>query len=176
MSSLVVVSGDPGVTTGWAVQKVPCEELLRRGLVGSSRFIQWTSGQFRPGSTSESVDQFLDIARVAYERVADEDDLFVMVVESFTLRMMSMDPELLEPVRFNAILDDRLRGRGGVVVEWQQPSDALTTMTDVRLGLWGLLVKKDPRHARDARRHGLLYFRRWAESSAVRKRSGYEAG
>lgn len=175
MVSLVVVSGDPGVTTGWAIQKVPTRCLLERGLVGSARHIQWNSGQFRAGNTSESVDRFLDLARLAYERVAKEDDLVVLAVEGFTLRMLSMDPELLEPVRFNAVLTDRLRGKEGVVLEWQTPSDALTTMTDARLALWGLLLKRDPAHARDARRHGLLYLRRWASNEEVRKRSGYDA-
>lgn len=145
---------------------------MSRGLVGAARFVQWNSGQFRGGSTSKSVDRFLDIARLAYEQVAGDDDLFSLVVENFTLRMLSMDPELLEPVRFNAVLEDRLRGKP-MVVEWQSPSDALSQIKDSQLGLWGLLTKKDPEHARDARRHGLLYLRRFASNAAVRKRAGW---
>lgn len=174
MVSIVVVSADPGVTVGWAVHRVPAKLLAERGLVGSAREIKYSSGQYRNGSTSGNVDRWLDIARLAYEEVAREDDLFVMAVESFTLRMLSMDPELLEPVRFNAVLSDRLRGKGGVAVEWQQPADALGQITDARLGLWGLLEKKDGRHARDARRHGLFYLRRWASDARVRERSGWD--
>lgn len=168
-ASIVVVSADPGVAVGWAVHRVECAVLVDRGISGSARYLRYTSGQFRGGSTSENVDQFLAVARLAYEEVAQSGDRFAMAVEGFTLRMLSMDPELLEPVRFNAVLADRLRGRWSV--EWQGASDAINSITDQRLALWGLLVNKDARHARDARRHGLFYLRRWCGDRRVRERA-----
>lgn len=172
MKALVVVSADPGITTGYAVHRVPIELLLREGQVGATRATKWSSGQFRPGTTSESVDQFLDLCRAAWDKVADEEDTFVMVTEGFVLQMFSTDTALLEPVRFNAILHDRLRGTGQWA-EVQMASDAKRTITDQRLQLWGAW-KAGADHARDAQRHGLLFLRRFASDRRVRERYGWE--
>lgn len=172
MRALVVVWADPGDTTGWSIHRVPIDLLLREGQVGALRQTRWSSGQFRPGSTSASVDQFLDLARAAYERISEEDDVFVIGSESFTLRMLSTEPSLLEPVRFNAVLDDRLRGTGWWA-ERQSPSDAKQTITDARLRLWGI-HKPGAVHATDAQRHGLLFLRRYASQPKLRAR--YDQG
>lgn len=172
MKALVTVWADPGITTGWSIHRVPIGLLLREGQVGAMRQIKWSSGQFNPGSTSASVDQFLDLARAAYERLCDEEDVFCLGSEDFILRMMSTERSLLEPVRFNAVLDDRLRGTG-MWAERQSSSDAMKTITDARLKLWGA-YKPGADHARDAQRHGLLFLRRFAADVRVRQRYGWE--
>lgn len=171
MTSVVVVSFDPGVATGWAIHRVPAVELIELGLVGCMRWVRGKAGQFREGSTSANVDRALDYARLAYENLAGAGDVFAVVTEGFTLRMMSMDPELLEPVRFNAVLDDRLRGTG-VWAEVQSSSDAMTAVTDARLSLWGQLLVANGGmvHGRDAQRHGLLWLRRFSSDKRLRLR------
>lgn len=170
---LVVISCDPGVTVGWAIHKVPVDRLLAKGLVGTLRYTQYDAGQYRMGNTSENVDRFLDMARLAFEEVADEEDLFAIAAESFQLRMLSSDPELLEPVRFNAVLADRLRG-SETPVAWQTPSDAKTAINDARLALWGVAQKTRGKvHGRDAQRHGLLYCKRFISHEHVRRQAGW---
>lgn len=172
MKALVTVWADPGVTTGWSIHRVPIDLLLREGQVGAMRQCKWSSGQFNHGSTSANVDQFLDLCRAAYERIADEEDVFVLGTEGFTLRILTTEPSLLEPVKFNAVAEDRLRGTGWWV-EHQQPSEAKNTITDARLKLWGAF-KPGADHARDAQRHGLLFLRRFAADVRVRSRYGWE--
>lgn len=172
MKALVTVWADPGDTTGWSIHRAPIDLLLREGQVGAMRQVKWKSGQFNYGSTSANVDAYLDLCRAAYEKVADEEDVFIMGSEGFILQMLSTEPSLLEPVRFNAVLDDRLRGTG-MWAERQMPSAAKNTVTDQRLKLWGVF-KPGADHARDAQRHGLLLMRRFASDIRVRQRYGWE--
>jgi len=169
--NLVVVTWDPGETTGWAIHRVSAKVLLEEGQVGSVSHMKWASGQFNEGSTSGNVDRLLDLARTAYQEIAIDGDLFAMVGESFHLRLMSAEASLLEPVRFNAVISDRLRGKG-TFVDWQTPSDAMRTINDQRLRLWGL-YRPGMVHARDAQRHGLLFFRRFYSDPEVRSRLGW---
>lgn len=171
MQALVVVWADPGVTTGWSIHRVPIPMLMREGQVGSMSQVQWKTGQIRGGSTSANVDGYLELGRAAYERLADEDDIFVLGTEGFVLMMQSTDPDLLEPVRFNSVLEDRLRGTGQGV-EVQLASPAMVTITDQRLKLWGAW-KAGADHARDAQRHGLLFMRRFASDRRIQQRYGW---
>lgn len=172
---LVVVSADPGIITGWAVHRLPARCLAQEGLVPSLRYTEASVGQFRMGNTSANVDAFLKVARTAYEEITDEDDYFAVVTESFILTQFSMDPEMLEPVRFNAVLADRLRGTGQGL-EQQSPSEVTTTINNARLALWGQLDRSSavPVHGRDAQRHGLYYARRFVTDSRVRDRLGWK--
>lgn len=172
MKALVVLWADPGDTTGWSIHRAPIDLLLREGQVGALRQTKWSTGQFNYGTTSANVDAYLDLCRAAYEKVADDEDVFVIGSEGFTLRVMSTEPSLLEPVRFNAVLDDRLRGTGWWV-EKQSSSDAMNAITDQRLKLWGA-YKPGAGHARDAQRHGLLFLRRFATQLKLRQRYGWE--
>lgn len=172
MKALVTVWADPGDTTGWSIHRVPIDLLLREGQVGAMRQVKWKIGQFNNGSTSENVDAFLELCRQVYEQLTDEEDVFAMGSEGFILRVLSTEPSLLEPVRFNAVLDDRLRGTG-TWAERQMPSEAKNTITDQRLKLWGV-HKPGADHARDAQRHGLLFMRRFASDIRVRQRYGWE--
>lgn len=171
--ALVVVWADPGVTTGWSVHRVVVEELLSRGQVGAVGRMWWRTGQFRCSTTSASVDSYLNLVKAVYGR-AGEEDLVVIGCEGFTLLMNSTDPALLEPVRFLAVLQDRLRdteyGRE-VGVQVQQPGERII-ITDERLRLWGLW-KPGSDHARDAQKHGLAFLRRFASKEELRKRVGW---
>lgn len=167
--ALVVVWADPGVTTGWSVHRVNIEELVRVGQVASTRRMWYRVGQFRTPSTSASVDSYLNLCRAVWEKAAPE-DVVVIGCEGFTLMMQSTDPTLLEPVRFLAVLRDRLRGTE-VGVEVQGASEAVKTITDARLKTWGLW-QIGVEHGRDAQRHGLLFLRRYASQPELRVRVG----
>lgn len=168
--ALVVVWADPGVTTGWSVHRVPIRVLLEKGQVGALPVTWWRVGQFRSSCTSEAVDSYLELCRSVWAEASDE-DVVVVGCEGFTLMMQSTDPALLEPVRFLAVLRDRLRGTG-VGVEVQMASPAKKTITDARLRLWGLWAPgKD--HGRDAQRHGLLFLRSFSSHEPVQRRVGW---
>jgi hypothetical protein len=177
---LVVVWADPGVTTGWAVVRVPIRALLRLGQVESVRFMWWRVGQYRSPGTTASVSSYLALCRAAWER-AGEEDVVVIGYEGFSLQMLSTDPALLEPVRFEAVLLDRLAAAsaaastaagGGVVAHRQMPGER-TVITDARLRLWGLWVPGMD-HGRDALRHALVFLRRFASQEMLRKRVGWD--
>jgi hypothetical protein len=175
---LVVCWFDPGVNTGWAIVRVPIKELLSLGQVGSVPHMQVSTGQFRMDTTSESVDRALEVARTCYQDVADEEDVMVVGHEGFTLRMLNSDPELLEPVRWLAVWDDRFappRAEFPLPVERQDPSLGLGTIGDDRLKLWGLW-QSGREHGRAALKHALVYLRRFSSSREVRLRARYEEG
>lgn len=167
--ALVVVWADPGKMTGWSVHRVNIEELLRVGQVGAVSRMWWRVGQFGATSTSSAVDSYLNLCRAVWEKSTDG-DVVVLGCEGFTLMMNSKDYWLLEPVRFLAVLKDRLRG-SGVGVEVQGSGDAMKVITDARLRSWGL-YRPGSEHARDAQRHGLLFLRRYASQSDLRLRVG----
>lgn len=174
---LVVVWFDPGVTTGWAIVRVPVKQLLALGQVGSVSHMTVNTGQYRSGTTSEAVDRALDISRAAYTDIADENDVMVVGHEGFMLRMLNSDPELLEPVRWLAVWDDRFappRAEFPLPVERQDPS-LMNTIGDDRLRLWGLW-QSGKEHGRAALKHALVYCRRFEQSRTVRLQARYEEG
>lgn len=166
--ALVVVWADPGRTTGWSVHRVNIQELVRVGQVGAVRRMWYRVGQFRSVSTSDAVDSYLNLCRAVWEKAGPE-DVVVIGCEGFTLMMNSKDYWLLEPVRFLAVLQDRLRGTG-VGVEVQQPGDK-DVISDHRLKTWGLW-EVGVEHGRDAQRHGLLFLRRYASQPDLRVKVG----
>jgi len=169
---LVVVWADPGVTTGWCVLRVPIRALLTLGQVESRKYMWWRVGQFRSPGTTVAVSSYLALCRAAWER-AGEEDVVVIGYEGFSLRMLSTDPTLLEPVRFEAVLLDRLLAAGGGVVAERQMPGERTVITDARLRLWDLWVP-GVEHGRDALRHALVFLRRFASQERLRKRVGWE--
>lgn len=168
--ALVVVWADPGITTGWCVLRVPIVVLLELGQVGATRWLWWKVGQFKYAATGASVDSYLSLCRAAWEK-AEECDIVVLGCEGFSLGMLSRDVSLLEPVRFLAVLVDRLRGTG-VGVEVQMPGER-SVITDARLRLWDLWVP-GPDHPRDALKHALVFLRRFASQEKLRKRLGWD--
>lgn len=176
--ALVVMAYDPGETTGWSCWRVPVATLLTLGTRRTLARSAWALGQIRASAEalragdgdSDMVDKMLEIGRWAYEEFVLEDDEFVFVHEGFTLRMMSMDRNLLAPVRVNAIWLDRLRGKG-IQIYQQQPSEAKSVVTDARLREWGV-YEPGMEHARDGQRHAILFIRKFASTPALRKRIG----
>jgi hypothetical protein len=103
-----------------------------------------------------------------------ESDAFVFVVESFTLRMMSMDDSLLAPRRvLDRFLDRLWVNRSSVPVVHQSPSEAIRTVTDERLRRWGMYDRASGRHARDADRHAILFIRKFADDPKLREQLGF---
>lgn len=172
---LVVCWFDPGITTGWAIVRVPIKKLLDLGQVGSVSSMQVNTGQYRCDTTTERVDRALEVARACYTDVAEEDDVMVVGHEGFILRMLNGDPEMLEPVRWLAVWDDRFappRAEFPLPVERQDPS-LMSNIGDDRLKLWGLW-QPGREHGRAALKHALMYCRRFSDQFIVRQRAGYE--
>lgn len=170
---------DPGVTTGWAVFRVPRERLLARGFIEAIRPDAggaWNAGEFT-GSEDYAVDTMLDIARLVYGEV-DEDsgDEWAILVEDFVVRMIKMDRSFLSPVRIESMFRREMRG-APVLVERRFSSDAMNIVTDGRLRDWNL-YRPGSDHARDAMRHAVLMCRRYSSEAvyreAVRRKMGLE--
>jgi hypothetical protein len=106
---------------------------------------------------------------------------FVFVMEGFDLRMVSMDPALLAPVRVASIFMDRLvMNEGGGMTSsvfddrlpptlFQKVADAKGTITNDRMKRWGMYDPSSGEHARDADRHGILFLRKFASEVRLRK-------
>lgn len=192
--NLVVFALDPGITTGWAALKVPVGRLLAVGATRTLSRCRWRHGQIlrsaiggtgalaQAASDSKHVDEiFGHIAHVYDEFVFNpaeneewEGDIFVYAIEHFQLRMMSMDSNLLAPVRVEERFLDRLWTRGVTTPIFQQsPSDAKRVVTDDRLKDWGMYDRNSGPHARDADRHAILFLRKFSDSSALRASLGF---
>lgn len=193
--NLVIFAVDPGITSGWSALKVPVARLGALGVTRTLARCRWRHGQIlRSGvgvgrmaeavSDSRHVTLILEQARAVYEEfvfVPSEDDpedweedSFVFVVESFSLRMMSMDTNLLAPVRVTSMLLDRMWAReSDLPVFFQNPADAKRTVTDQRLRTWAMYDSGSGPHARDADRHAILFLRRFAESQGIRSSLGF---
>lgn len=163
------IAFDPGGTTGWSVTSVELDAIEDPDVRILDSITHWSAGEFT-GPEHDQVDQMLELV----DEWADDADI---VMEKFILRMMSMDPALLSPVRIGYMFEYGLRTgsscrrskrtgqpeRADNII-WQQPSLAMTTMTDDRLrsiGLWIPTAGKP--HARDATRHTLTWLRRKKE-------------
>lgn len=195
--NLVVFAIDPGLDTGWSAWKVPVARLRATGATRTLPWCRWRHGTIQrsapPGtghiaqaiSDSRHVTMILDQSRRMYEEFvyeSDEEgeaegwesDVFVYVLESFDLRMMSMDTNLLAPVRVNdRILDRMYLAESELPLYMQSPSDAKTTVTDARLKTWNVYNRSDTLHSRDADRHAILFIRRFADDRELQSRLGF---
>jgi hypothetical protein len=152
-----ILAIDPGGTTGWAVFAFYHSSFadLREGVAF------WTCGEF-VGPENDQVDELVELA-LAWP-AAD------IVIEDFILRQFNMDRALLSPVRITAAFSWAMRGTGIAGGKWkkgqertfslQQPSLAMSTVTDARLRSWGYWDGCPGPHARDAVRHALTFARR----------------
>jgi hypothetical protein len=168
--TLLVVSYDPGVTTGWATHRLPIEPLMANGFketVRDPRFA-WTSGELG-GTEDQIVDQMVEVLKALYV-LGDysSGDLFLIAMEDFILRRSEMDRSLLSPVRVFSKFERDLYKTG---LRWayvkQSSSDALSVVTDARLQAWNL-YKAGSVHARDAQRHGILAARKFSSEAWYR--------
>lgn len=174
--ALIIISFDPGVTTGWAIHRTPISVLLTSGFseaVWDPRF-GWASGQIGGLNEDDTTDVMVDLTRTAYS-LGDyrAGDRFAIAMEDFILQIMQMDRSLLSPVRVFSKYEyamKKLTQASGVVLPYfkASASDAKRVVTDERLSRWNLL-KPGQIHARDAQRHGILLTRKY--SSAAESRS-----
>lgn len=200
--ALIIFAIDPGYTTGWSALKVPVGLLSGLGVTRTLARCRWRHGQvLRSGagqgtlhqgiSDSAHVNDILSVARTIYdewffdsnEMLDDhsfgyehgwESDVFVIVSESFSLRLLSQDPTLLAPVRVNSLLIDRMVMTDQIHrLFFQSPSDAKNVVTDARLKSWAMYRDSSGPHARDADRHAILFLRKFAESRDLREKLGF---
>jgi hypothetical protein len=156
---------DPGGTTGWCVIRIHDIAMRSSEYRILENVASWSCGEIQ-GTLGHQIDKLVDLV----DAWPDAE----IVCEDFLLRQMSGGRTLLDPVRITEPLKWWLErgGRRAWDVEegedWkprelhlQQPSLAMTSMTDERLAEAGVfnLTKGQP-HARDAMRHGLTFARR----------------
>lgn len=191
--NLVVFALDPGATSGWSLLKVPVGRLLGTGTARTLPWCRWRHGQIQrsgvPGtgpvaqavSDSRHVSVILDLARNLHEEFVyegDEEegwpaDVFVFVFESFSLRMMSQDTNLLAPVRvLDRVLDRLWMSESTLPIFHQQPSEAKASVSNTRLKSWGMYDSSSGEHARDADRHAIYFLRRLSDSRELQSRLG----
>lgn len=158
---------DPGVTTGWAVFRVPRVALSSDGFLAAMRQGGcWALGEFR-GDTDWSVDRMLAISRAVYQQVDEEDgDTWAILVEDFVVRMIDMSRAFLSPVRIGECFRREMRN-APVLVDFQFSSDAMKIVTDGRLRDWNL-YRPGSTHARDATRHAIMLCRRYSSEANLR--------
>lgn len=171
---LVVLSFDPGVTTGWAVHRLEMSVLLSSGFSeavwapGSG----WTSGQIGAMGENEAVDAMFDLTRSAFSICSFRTgDLFAIAMEDFVPRMLEQKRSFLSPVRVFSKYEYALHSRlGGVSLPYvkQSASDAKNVVSDDRLQRWNLW-RAGREHARDAQRHGILLARKFSSDMSVQK-------
>lgn len=161
--SATVIAIDPGVSTGWAIIQVHPDSLTdpEAPILGNVEYR--AEGDIRG---KLEIHQSLEIGELidAWEGAA-------FLVEDFILREFSMARELLAPVR----IKEHLTMYCQVMYEptprpmfLQQPSAAMSAVTDDRLRRWGLYNSHSGPHARDATRHAVHFLRRCKEDPILR--------
>jgi hypothetical protein len=147
-----VVAYDPGGVTGWAVFSVHPVSLIRPEYKVLENVTHFTCGQFI-GTEFAQATAMIELAR--------EWPGAALVVEDFLLRKFDASRNLLSPVRLTAAFRYTLLSVDKRAAHMQQPSLAMTTMTDERLKATGYFERTvGVPHARDAVRHCLTFLKR----------------
>lgn len=157
-----VVALDPGTTTGWCVLTVH-PSVVMGGAALAKNVSHCAIGEIANGASAvgenRSVGECFDLVE-AWPWAA-------VVVEDFILRTANKERVTLSPVRVTAALSYALSS-GGRKMWLQQPSLAMTTVTDARLELWGLYAGTEGLvHGRDALRHAVTFFMRAAQKRSL---------
>lgn len=197
--NLVIFALDPGGGTGWSALKVPVARLVATGATRTLPWCRWRHGAvLRSGalgvghlataiSDSRHVTLIMDQARTIHQEfvfLADEEDqekgwesdVFVFVFESFSLRLLTMDTNLLSPVRvLDRVLDRLWLAESRIPIFFQSPSEAKTSVTDDRLKRWSMYDSHSGEHARDADRHAIYFLRRFSDSQSLRLALGFDS-
>lgn len=154
------IAFDPGGVTGWNAISVYRDAITSPDYKILENIVNWAAGEF-VGPLDRQVDEMLDLVEMWPEAK--------IVIEQFILRKLTMDPNMLDPVRvtekFTYGLHSRLKRRETPrAVIFQQPSLAMSTITDERLAAigWAERLRGLP-HAKDAVRHNLTWLRRAKE-------------
>lgn len=152
---------DPGGTTGWCVLSIHDAAMRSPDYRILENVAYWSAGEIT-GPVERQIDKLIDLVD-AWE---DAEVGF----ESFHLRQLRGGPELLDPIRITQPVKWWLEMGGKRAgdpdwlprtVHFQQPSLAMTTITDELLRSTGILhLTAGKPHARDALRHALTFARR----------------
>lgn len=156
---------DPGGTTGWCVLRIHLIAMTHPDYRILDNIVAWSVGEFS-GPIVNQIDKLVDTV----DAWPDAE----VVCEDFTLRQMSGGRALLDPVRLTEPLKWWMESGGRRAwdmeegedwkpreLQLQQPSLAMTTITDDRLrdmGAYAATAGKP--HGRDALRHALTFARR----------------
>lgn len=147
----LIVALDPGGTTGWTVMGVHPEALNGDPDVPILSNIEWwTAGQFK-GQEWDQCDQAVELIN-SWPSAR-------LVSEKFVLRSRVTTSDVTVLDRMNAVIGWAVRPRYIVL---QQPSLAMSTVTDDRQKLWGFW-RPGEEHARDAIKHALTFLKRQKE-------------
>lgn len=157
---LVVLSFDPGGTTGWAALSILVKhiDLFRRyGLSAlEHEVITLTCGQIK-GSERRQVERVIEIVEAGISN--GQFDHLIFLYEDFILRKRTKSRDLLSPVRITARIQTVNQLYWDFPETFQQPSLAKTAMPDKVLRKYHLHTPGMP-HANDAKRHALTLVRR----------------
>jgi hypothetical protein len=151
------LSFDPGGVTGWAIFAVYEVAMRSKDYKILDNIVMWSAGEF-VGPMPKQVKEMMELA--------DSWPAAKIIVEQFILRKMTMDPNMLDPVRVTAAFEyaldaGRKRGEPTRAIILQQPALAMSTVTDERLAAIGYAERLAGQpHAKDAVRHNLTWLRR----------------
>lgn len=155
---------DPGGTSGWCQLSIHEIAMYSDEYKILENIVRWSAGEIT-GTVGHQIDQLVDLCE-AWEGAE-------IVSEDFIVRTANSSREVLDPVRIMEPLKWWIE-RGGQrawdtheddwqprMLHLQQPSLAMSTVTDDRLKAYGMysLTAGKP-HARDALRHALTFARR----------------
>jgi hypothetical protein len=158
----VLISIDPGGTTGWSIMQVHPEALCRPSVPVLRNVLHWTHGEL----VGPEIVQTNEIIKMVQEWPGA-----CLLVEDFILRMRNMDRELLSPVRIRAMLSYGLDMAGLSEYFSQSAGDAKETVNDDRLKRWGFYQRAGGLgHARDADRHSLTWLQSCKKYAWLRAR------
>jgi hypothetical protein len=162
-----LIAYDPGGVTGWALMQIAGEALTDPEYKIMNNVTHFSCGQFL-GTEFSQVDQMVALA--------EDWPGAGLVIEDFILRKFDRGREVLSPVRITSAFrwamshaESYVEGQAGRMVRVQQPSLAMTTMTDDRLKAlryWERTTGTP--HARDATRHVITFARRLKEDVRLR--------
>ena len=184
---------DGGGTTGWALMSVRAHYFLSRSASLVDSVVFWAAGQYM-GPRVCQVEEAMALIEAWAPQYPDARagdwvplDNLAVVAEDFTLRQFRMDGTLLEPVRFNAALEQRMYGmRPRRLLALQGPSMALSEIPDTKLrdidayaaldstvkgGYLSTTAGKP--HARDALRHCFTFLQREKLARRNKRGGGY---
>lgn len=147
-----VAAYDPGGTTGWCFVVVDKRALQKPELKIVDNVLFWSAGEWTgPESVQAHAGYLLALHWAAS----------AIVIEDFILRTLKGGRDLLAPVRVGERIEQALWSPDGnhTPIIKQQPSLAMTTMTDGRVKMIGAWRPGQP-HANDATRHAFTWLQR----------------
>lgn len=180
---LIVVSFDPGETTGWSVMETRIDKLLNNDLTIGETVTDWWHGQIDCGATMGNAgdtgttsrrdlgvsDEGEGMGAAIMEQLVGEQfarsPAVAVVLEDFILRTQSKKRDAISPVRVISRFDQLMWERR-IETFRSQPSEKVA-VNDDRLKRWGFYEGGHAdRHARDADRHNILFLKKIRQSRA----------